>query len=131
MASAASAIKHKDIMVGFKPIDDLHREFEAILGALNSPDEAEYGEDLLALHEHLLRHFATEEQFMLQENYSHYQRHKRAHDRMLEACAETRRRFDGNDIDGVKLFSKELINWFAIHAQTEDSELATFLRGTI
>ncbi len=127
--TAASAIKHKDIMVGFKPIDDLHREFEAILDALNSPDEAEYGEDLLALHEHLLRHFSTEEQFMLQESYSHYQRHKRAHDQMLESCAETRRRFDGNDIDGAKLFSKELMNWFAIHAQTEDAELATFLKG--
>ena len=129
MTEAANAIGHKEIMVGFKPIDDLHREFEAILAALNSPDEAEYGEDLLALHEHLLRHFSTEEQFMLQENYSHYQRHKRAHEHMLEACAETRRRFDGNDIDGVKLFSRELLNWFAIHAQTEDAELAQYLRG--
>jgi hemerythrin len=127
--AVASEIKHKNIMVGFKPIDDLHREFETILKALNDPTEVEYGEDLLALHEHLLRHFSTEEQYMLQENYSHYQRHKRAHEQMLEACAEARRRFDVNDIDGVKLFSRELMNWFAIHAQIEDAELAGFLKG--
>jgi hemerythrin len=129
MAAAATAFKHTDILVGFKPIDDLHREFQAILDALNDPAEAEFGEDLLALHEHLLRHCSTEEQFMLQENYPHYERHKRAHEYLLESVAEARRRSDANDISGVKRFSKELMSWFAIHAQTEDAELAGFLKG--
>ena len=129
MAAAATAFKHTDILVGFKPIDDLHREFQAILDALNDPGEAEFGEDLLALHEHLLRHCSTEEQFMLQENYPHYERHKRAHEYLLESVAEARRRSDANDIAGVQRFSKELMSWFAIHAQTEDAELAGFLKG--
>jgi hemerythrin len=129
MAAAATAFRHTDILVGFKPIDDLHREFQAILDALNDPAEAEFGEDLLALHEHLLRHCSTEEQFMLQENYPHYERHKRAHEYLLESVAEARRRSDANDIAGVKRFSKELMSWFAIHAQTEDAELAGFLKG--
>jgi hemerythrin len=129
MAALQSAFKHADIMVGFKPIDDLHREFQAILDTLNAPGEADYGEDLLALHEHLLRHFATEEQYMLQENYLHYERHKRAHEHLLESCAEARRRFDANDIEGVQRYSRELMGWFAVHAQTEDAELAGFLRG--
>jgi len=129
MAAVATAFKHTDILVGFKPIDDLHREFQAILDALNAPNEADYGEDLLALHEHLLKHCATEEQFMLQENYPHYERHKRAHEHLLESVAEARRKSDANDIAGVQRFSKELMSWFAIHAQTEDAELAGFLKG--
>jgi hemerythrin len=60
---SAAVVTHSPILVGFKPIDDLHREFEAILEALNDPAEADYGAHLLALHEHLLRHCDTEEQF--------------------------------------------------------------------
>lgn len=131
MPADAHEFRHDEILVGFKPIDDLHREFQAILDALNDPGEADFGEDLLALHEHMLRHAATEEQFMLQENYPHYERHRRAHERLLESIAETRRRFDGNDIDAVRRFSAELMNWFAIHAQTEDAELAGFLKGDV
>ncbi|HUN91540.1 MAG TPA: hemerythrin family protein [Burkholderiaceae bacterium] len=124
-----TAVKHDQIMVGFKPIDDLHREFEEILAALNDPGEADYGAHLLALHEHLIRHCATEEQFMLQENYSHYERHRRAHEHLLESVSDVRRRFDGGDIDAVKRYAADLMNWFAIHASTEDRELASYLKG--
>jgi hemerythrin len=129
MAAVSAGYRHDEMMVGFKPIDDLHREFQAILDALNDPAEAEFGEDLLALHEHLLRHCGTEEQFMLQENYPHYQRHKRAHEHLLESVADARRKFDGNDIDAVRRYAADLISWFTIHAQSEDAELAGFLKG--
>jgi hemerythrin len=129
MGATAGAIRHDESLVGFKPIDDLHREFEDIVGALNDPGEADHGEHLLALHEHMLRHTATEEQFMLQENYTHYERHRRAHEHLLESISEVRRRFDANDLDAVRRFSTELMGWFAIHAQGEDAELAAFLRG--
>jgi len=120
---------HNRIFVGFKPIDDLHLEFEAIVSALNDPAEVDYGAHLLALHEHLLRHCATEESFMLQENYAHYARHKRAHEHLLDSVSEVRRRFDAGDIDAVHRYADELMGWFEIHAQTEDAELVSFLRG--
>lgn len=127
--SAAAPIRHEDILVGFKPIDDLHREFEDILDALNDPAEADYGRHLLALHEHLLRHCATEEAFMLQEDYEHLARHKRAHEHLLESVSEVRRQFDAGDIEAVRRYAADLMNWFSIHAQTEDAELARFLKG--
>jgi len=120
---------HSRIFVGFKPIDDLHREFEAIVEALNDPAEADYGAHLLALHEHLLRHCATEERFMLEEDYAHYARHKSAHEHLLESVSDVRRRFDAGDIDAVHRYADELMRWFEIHAQTEDAELASFLKG--
>lgn len=129
MSTAAMSVRHKEILVGFKPIDDLHREFEQILEVLNDPAEADYGEHLLALHEHLLRHCGTEEQFMKQENYPHYERHKRAHEHLLESVSDVRRRFDAGDIDAVRRYAADLMNWFGIHAQSEDAELAGYLRG--
>lgn len=126
---AHAAVRHDDILVGFKPIDDLHREFEDILDALNDPAEADYGQHLLALHEHLLRHCATEERFMVQEDYPHAERHKRAHEHLLESVSDVRRRFDAGDIGAVKRYATELMSWFAIHAQSEDAQLAGFLKG--
>ena len=129
MAAAAVPVRHAEILVGFKPIDDLHREFESILEALNDPAQADYGEHLLALHEHLLRHCGTEEAFMKQKSYPHLARHKRAHEQLLESVSDVRRRFDAGDIEGVRRYAADLMNWFSIHAQNEDAELASFLKG--
>jgi hemerythrin len=117
------------VLVGFKPIDDLHREFQDILDALMDPGEADFGGDLLGLHKHLLRHCAIEEEFMRQEDYTHIDRHRREHQRLLESVADARRRFDAGDIPGTRHFCAELMNWFKVHAQGEDAQLAAYLQG--
>jgi hemerythrin len=124
-----SRFRHDQALVGFKPIDDLHREFQDILDALMDPAEADFGTDLLGLHKHLLRHCAIEEEFMRQEDYPHIDRHRRAHQRLLESVADARRRFDGGDIEGTRRFCADLLDWFRIHAQSEDAELVAYLRG--
>jgi hemerythrin-like metal-binding protein len=129
MSEAVPRIRHDDIFVGFKPIDDLHREFQNIVDALVDPAEADYGEHLLALHEHMLRHTALEEQYMLQENYPHYGVHKREHDRFVERLADMRRRFDAGDTESVRHYANELMGWFAAHAQNHDAALAAYLKG--
>ena len=125
----SAVVTHSRILVGFKPIDELHREFESILEAINDPAEADYGAHLLALHEHLLRHCATEESFMLQESYPHYARHKRAHEHLLDSISDVRRRLDAGDTESVRRYAADLMSWFAIHAESEDAELAAFLKG--
>ena len=67
MPAADSDFRHNELLIGFKPIDDLHREFQDILDALTDPTEADFGKDLRS--------------------------------------------------------------WFQDHAQTEDAELAAFLKG--
>ena len=130
MPVASTDFRHDALLVGFKPIDDLHREFQDILDALLDPAEADFGKDLLALHEHLLRHCATEEAFMSQEDYPGLDRHRRAHRTLLESVSDARRRFDGGDIDGTRKYCADLLEWFALHARTEDLELANFLKGS-
>jgi hemerythrin-like metal-binding protein len=125
-----SRLRHDRLQIGFKPIDDLHREFQDILDALTDPAEADYGKDLLGLHKHLLRHCAIEEEFMRQEDYPHIDRHRRAHQRLLESVADARRRFDSGDIENTRRFCADLLDRFRIHAQTEDAELAAYLKGS-
>jgi hemerythrin len=125
----AQAVSHAEIFVGFKPIDDLHREFEDIVNALNDPAEADYGEHLLALHEHMLRHTALEERLMREEHYEHLGPHQREHERFIERLADMRRQFDAGDVEGVRHYAAELMGWFAAHAQTMDAPLAKWLRG--
>lgn len=127
--SVESEFRHDQLLIGFKPIDDLHREFQDILDALLDPAEADYGEHLLALHRHLLRHCAIEEEFMRQEDYPHIDRHRLAHSRLLESVADVRRRFDAGDFEGTRRFCADLLGWFRIHAHSEDAELAAFLKG--
>jgi hypothetical protein len=43
--------------------------------------------------------------------------------------SDVRRRFDAGDIEGVRRYAADLMNWFSIHAQNEDAELAGFLKG--
>lgn len=124
-----SRFRHDLLLIGFKPIDDLHREFQDILDALLDPHEADFGKDLLGLHKHLLRHCAIEEEFMRQEDYPHIDRHRHQHERLLESVADARRRFDAGDIEGTRRFCSDLLEWFRIHATSEDTELAAFLQG--
>lgn len=131
MDTLSTPLRHDAIFVGFKPIDDLHREFQAIVDALTDPAEADYGTHLLALHEHLLRHCAIEERLMRDEDYPHYARHRQAHEALVESVADMRRRFDANDLDAVRRFGAELMTRFAAHAADEDAPLAAYLKGDV
>ena len=125
----AADTRRSQLLIGFKPIDDLHREFQDILDALTDPSEADFGADLLGLHKHLLRHCAIEEEFMRQEDYPQLDRHRQEHQHLLESVADARRRFDSGDIEGTRRFCTELLEWFRVHAHSEDAQLAAYLEG--
>ena len=127
--SQAASYRHDEIFVGFGPIDDLHREFQMLLDRLVDCEDADYGQHLLELHEHLLRHCGAEEEWMQQERYAGYLRHKHEHEKLLESLSEVRRRLDAGDLDAVQAFSTGLLPWFVVHAQTMDAPLAEFLKG--
>jgi hypothetical protein len=54
-----------------------------------------------------------------------------AHEHLLDSVSDVRRKFDAGDVDAVRRYAADLMNWFAIHASSEDAELATFLKGEI
>lgn len=112
--------------VGFAPMDDIHREFHDLLAALGEPGDQ--GEKLLALHEHLLRHCAQEERWMIDSAFPACACHAREHETLLEVVSEVRRRFDAGDSDIVRSLAEELPRWFEQHANTMDAALAVHLR---
>ena len=114
--------------VGFEPMDELHREFRDLLTALAAPEGGDYGAHLLALHEHLLRHCAIEEQWMKGSDFPSCACHRQEHEMLLEVISEVRRRCDAGDVEVVQRLAAELPRWFEIHANTMDAALAFHLR---
>ena len=120
-----SAIALGYFAVGFGPMDAIHRELHDLLGALAEPGDQ--GEKLLSLHEHLLRHCAQEEHWMIESGFPSSTRHAREHETLLEVVSEVRRRFDAGDSDIVQSLAEELPRWFQQHANTMDAALAVHL----
>jgi len=112
--------------VGYEPMDALHREFHDLLAALQQPGDE--GENLLALHEHLLRHCSQEERWMRASKFPACDCHEAEHEMLLEVVAEVRRRFDAGDSEIVTRLAQELPQWFEVHANTMDAALAVHLR---
>jgi hemerythrin-like metal-binding protein len=112
--------------VGFAPMDAIHHEFHDLLADL--VDAGDQGEKLLALHEHLLRHCAQEERWMIDTRFAGGRAHAREHETLLEVIAEVRRRFDAGDSAIVQRLAQELPRWFEHHADTLDAALAAHLR---
>ncbi len=112
--------------VGFEPVDAIHREFHDVLVDLQAPGDE--GEKLVALHEHLLRHCAQEEQWMRASDFPACACHAREHEMLLEAVAEVRRRYDAGDYEAVVRLAQELPQWFELHASSMDAVLAAYLR---
>jgi len=114
--------------VGFEPMDELHRQFRDLVVALADPAGADYGAVLLALHEHLLRHCALEEQWMVASDFPSCACHRQEHEMLLEVVAEARRRVDAGDVEVARRLAEELPLWFETHANTMDAALAFYLR---
>jgi len=114
--------------VGYEPMDELHRQFRGLVSALASPEGCDYGAQLLALHEQLLRHCALEEQWMRECDFPSRACHRQEHEMLLEVVSEVRRRFDAGDLRAVQRLAEELPHWFEIHANTMDAALAFYLR---
>jgi hemerythrin len=113
--------------IGFEPMDELHRQFRELVLALAAPEGGNHGEALLALHEHLLRHCALEEQWMKDSDFPSCACHRQEHEMLLEVVAEVRRRFDAGDLEVVQRLAEELPRCFEVHANTMDAALAFHL----
>ena len=113
--------------VGYEPIDEIHREFHAMLSAIGEPGDE--GEKLLALHEHVLRHCSIEERWMSESSFPAGAMHRHEHAMLLDVISEVRRRFDAGDSDIVLRLAAELPRWFQEHANEMDAALALHLRN--
>ena len=126
IAAAGPESSGARIELGHAPMDAIHREFYDCMDALRGPGDR--AQSLLALHEHLLRHFAQEEHWMRETAFPACACHAREHEMALAVVAEVRRRHDAGDADIADRLAEELPQWFAVHAAAMDAGLAEHLR---
>ena len=73
------------------------------------------------------KHFANEEELMLESHYPGFDQHKHEHDLFLEHLEDVERRAPGQEVVMIVEFLNSLSNWFQHHVLEVDKKLGFFL----
>jgi hemerythrin-like metal-binding protein len=110
-------------------MDDTHKEFVALLSAVQqAPDDG-----LLAAWDALLGHtevhFGQEDAWMATTGFASSNCHTVQHEVVLRLMRDALQRARAGELPLLRLFADELAEWFPTHAQTMDAALALHLRS--
>lgn len=109
-------------------MDDTHKEFVDMLGAVEEAPE----DQLLGLWSHLIehtrQHFSREDDWMVRTHFASCHCHSGQHHVVLQVMEEIGLRAAKGEMHLIKELSKELGQWFSQHAQSMDAALALHMR---
>lgn len=106
----------------------LLEEFNALVDAVSSKDQALVLEATDKLSEVAGRHFAREEQRMRESGYHAKARHCESHQLLLQSLADFRRKASlAKDFSAVQAASAFLERWLAPHLKNDDKLFSEFL----
>jgi len=111
-------------LLGYKPMDDVHREFVELVDALLSVPEADLPEVLAAFADHAQAHFDQENRLMDEMDLPLVECHKDEHAKVLASVLEVQRLNTAGDARVVRELALALKEWFPSHADQMDSALA-------
>lgn len=109
-------------------LDDTHREFVALLNALDAAADGDMLARMDAFIAHTEQHFAMEERWMTESAFPPYGCHKGEHDGILEVVREVRKRIAAGELHYGTTLATALAEWFPQHAQSMDAVLVLYLR---
>ncbi len=118
---------HGAYAVGIPSIDALHVELEERLAALVRAGDAAQAE-LVALQDHLQRHFGHEEALMREVDFPMADCHAREHASVVEVVTEVQRLLAEGDTGPLGRLAPAMLEWFRVHAAGMDAVLAAHLR---
>ena len=109
-------------------MDDTHREFIELLNQLaDAADDDVLGVlDLFIQHSEV--HFAEEQRWMEEMEFSALECHAREHDGVLDTAREVRSRAAAGDVRFGRVLAKAVAEWFAGHASSMDHVLALYMK---
>lgn len=111
--------------MGLPDMDKEHQKFCEDLARLLQADKNNFAELLNKMHIHTQEHFAQEEQWMKECNFSSYAEHKSEHDKILgELNLFLQKAQKGNTMMAKAYVRDRLPEWFDLHLSTMDSALA-------
>lgn len=114
-------------------MNDTHLEESLIINRLESATGNHDIDDvyliLRELLEHTIKHYASEEEMMLETDFTEYKAHKKEHDRHLGEIRSVIEYFDTHkEVRAVQAYIEgNLSAWTHHHADTMDRALALFL----
>jgi hemerythrin-like metal-binding protein len=109
-------------------MDDTHREFVDLLGAVEASADDAVIAAWRTLVEHTQVHFDQEDRWMRETRFAAGNCHSVQHKVVLEVMREGLQRAEGGDIALLRMMAGELAQWFPQHAQNMDAGLALHLR---
>lgn len=109
-------------------MDQTHREFIDLLGAVEAAADADVMPTWRALVDHTDDHFAREDQWMLDTHFAASNCHIVQHKTVMKVLREVLSVTENGQMEPVRQLSRELASWFPQHAQSMDAALAQHLR---
>ena len=114
-------------LLGYKPIDDTHREFVDCVDALLTVSDDKVAEALDAFARHAEAHFAQEDEWMNTDGYPARDCHVDEHAKVMDSVREVRQLVAQGNVEVARDLARALMDWFPGHADYMDSALATWM----
>ena len=111
-------------------MDDTHKEFVDLLGAVVQADDAQLLSAWDALLAHTEEHFDQEDAWMVATGFAAGNWHATLHKVILQVMREGHARGIKGEIAVVRQMAHELGLWFPQHAESMDASLAQHLQAT-
>jgi hemerythrin len=115
-------------LLGYKPMDDTHREFVDTVAAMAAAPDDGFLACLDAFIKHVEEHFEQERVWMADSGFPAMQCHIDEHDAVLKSVYEVRAMLaGGGDFAVGRALANELMTWFPGHADYMDASLAQWM----
>jgi hemerythrin-like metal-binding protein len=114
-------------VLGHEPMDATHREFVALVRAMQTGPEEGLAGLLADFEAHARRHFEEEDRWMLETGFPPRDCHMDEHAAVLRSVGEVREVVALGEFAQVRRLADALADWFPRHADWLDSALAHWL----
>ncbi len=114
-------------LLGYAPMDDTHREFVEIVGALLGAEDAAVAARLEAFARHAEAHFSQEREWMETTAFPAMQCHVDEHNAVMKSVREVQQIVAAGDAAQGRSLATALADWFPGHADYMDSALAHWM----
>lgn len=115
------------LLLGYGPMDEVHREFVDTVSALLHAQEAELPARLADFERHAREHFGEEDRWMRETEFPARECHIDEHAAVLRSVEEVGALLAQGDASECRRLARELMRWFPGHADYLDSALAAWM----
>jgi len=116
-----------EYLLGYPPMDGMHREFVTVIAALRDSPVELLGERLGAVATHLDAHFGEENRWMVEMDFPARDCHIDEHAAVRKSVGEVLELVEQGDTSQVGPLTEALVNWFPGHADYLDSALSAWI----